>query len=425
MYHHTGFERCPSIKRGRVPRVQTGEICFGPVMKTNSLEWQIGEIPFQFTPLKDWQNNFSLPARLPFCAGLDVATATLIQKPSAEIEGFLERAYSLGSVFSGMMEETGLGRSYADDFLQFVLASVPGELLAAANVLEIGCGTGYLLSRVKAQCTSVLGIEPGGHSRSGAEEHGVPIVHDFFPSTQVIGQFDIVLSYGVLEHIQDPVSFLKSIANAMRHDAFLILAVPDCEPYIQAGDISMFWHEHWNYFTGESLRRTLLAAGFELRSLRPAGFGGCIYALAVRGAEPGDAAFEQPSDAQRHEAFVARGKQSVQHLGDFLATARRSGKRTGFYVPGRVINLLSVTGADLSACRFFDDNQKLWGTYYPGIPIGIENRSEWAAAPPDLTIIMSKTFGQKIRSELELLRQGRGVRIVTWYELFDGFRPDV
>lgn len=394
-------------------------------MDTHCSDWHIGEIPFQFTPLKDWQNNFSLPARLPFCAGLHAATATLVQKPSAEIRGILERAYSLGSIFSGMMEEAGLGRSYADDFLQFVVTSIPGERLAAASVLEIGCGTGYLLSRLKARCASVLGVEPGGHSLSGAEEHGVPIVHDFFPSTQVTGQFDIVLSYAVLEHIQEPVSFLKSIATAMHCGAFLVLAVPDCEPYIQAGDISMFWHEHWNYFTTESLRRTLLAAGFELKVLRPAGFGGCIYALAVSGAQPWDAAFDGSLDAQRHEAFIARGKQSVRRLGDFVAAARRGGKTAGFYVPGRVINSLVVTGSDLSGCRFFDDNQRLWGTYFPGIPIRIENRSEWAAAPPDLTVIMSKTFGQKIRSELEVLGDDRRVRIVSWHELFEDVQPDV
>jgi hypothetical protein len=164
-----------------------------------------------------------------------------------------------------------------------------------------------------------------------------------------------------------------------------------------------------------------------LKVLRPAGFGGCIYALAVSVAEPDawDAAFDHSSDAVQHEAFIARGKQSVQRLADFVAAARRGGKTAGFYVPGRVINSLVVTGSDLSGCRFFDDNRRLWGTYFPGIPIRIENRSEWAAAPPDLTVIMSKTFGQKIRSELEVLRDDRRVRIVPWQELFENVQRDV
>jgi len=388
-------------------------------MDTYSLEWQIGEIPFYFTPLAAWQDNLTLPTKLPFAAGLNISTGSLVQKSLTETERALEQAYLQGSIFSGMMEEEGLGRSYADDFLRFLLDEVSGDWLGTANVLEIGCGTGYLLSRLRPHCASVLGIEPGGHSRSGAELHGVPILHDFFPSLRLTGPYDIVLSYCVLEHIQDPVSFLKSTAALMRPGAFLLLAVPDCEPYIEGGDISMFWHEHWSYFTGDSLHRTLLAAGFELRDLRPAGFGGTIYAFAVKSVALGDAAEDLSLAVERHQAFLARGKQAVSRFRDFLASARCNCKTIGFYVPIRAINVLTVTGADLSSCRFFDDNRRLWGSYFPGIPIRIENRGEWAGSPPDLTVIMSKTFGGKIQAELEALGRDRSTRILSWHEMFE------
>lgn len=378
-------------------------------MDVHSLHWQMGEIPFYFTPLADWRDNLSLPAKLPFAAGLNISTGSLVQKPSAETERALERAYSVGSVFSGMMEDVGLGRSYADDFLRFLLGQMSGDWLATANVLEIGCGTGYLLSQLKPHCSSVLGVEPGGHSRSGSEQHGVTIIHDFFPSSEVTGRYDAVLGYCILEHIQDPVSFLRSIATVMQAGAFLFLAVPDCEPYIQEGDISMFWHEHWSYFTGDSLERTLLAAGFELRNLRPAGFGGTIYASAVNTAASGGAGAALRLAVERHHTFVTRAKRAVSRFGDILAAARRDGKTVGFYVPTRAINLLAITSADPSGYRFFDDNQTLWGSYFPGLPIRIENRAEWAANPPNLTLIMSKTFGAKIQAELEALGRDRNV----------------
>jgi 2-polyprenyl-3-methyl-5-hydroxy-6-metoxy-1,4-benzoquinol methylase len=380
-------------------------------------DWKIGEIPFSFVPLKDWRENFSLPTKLSFEVALNIRTGTVIQKTSAVTEAALERAYSLGSIFSGMMEENGLGRSYADDFLRFVLASVSPDRLVTAKVLEIGCGTGFLLSRLKPHCSRVLGIEPGGHSRAGAKAYDVTIIHDFFPSEQLTDKYDVVLAYAVLEHIQNPVNFLRSIASVMYPGSLLLLAVPDCNPYIQAGDISMFWHEHWNYFTADSLIRNLVAAGFKAIDLRAAGFGGLLYACAVNTATSMDLV-DMSLVLEQHKAFIARGKRAVSRLLDFLTSARRVGQSVGFYVPGRVINLLTVTGASHSGCRFFDDNQILWGTFFPGIPIRVENRHEWAANPPDLTIIMSNTFGAKIRGELEALKTVRGNRILTWEDLF-------
>jgi hypothetical protein len=149
-------------------------------MDVHSLQWQSGEIPFYFTPIADWRGNLSLPAKLPFAAGLNISTGSPVQKPLAETERALERACSVGSIFSGMMEDVGLGRNYADDFLRFLLGQMSGNWLATANVLEIGCGTGYLLSQLKAHCGSVLGVEPGGHSRSGSQQQCVTIIHDFF-----------------------------------------------------------------------------------------------------------------------------------------------------------------------------------------------------------------------------------------------------
>jgi hypothetical protein len=175
------------------------------------------------------------------------------------------------------------------------------------------------------------------------------------------------------------------------------------------GGISMFWHEHWSYFTCDSIERTLLAAGFEVRNLRPAGFGGTIYASPVNTGASGGAGAALLQAAERHHTFVTRAKRAVSHFGDILVAARRDGKTVVFYVSTRAINLLTVTSANLSGYRFFDDNQTLWGSYFPGLPIRIENRTEWAANPPNLTLIMSKSLGTKIQAELEALGRDRSV----------------
>ncbi|MFM6053078.1 MAG: class I SAM-dependent methyltransferase, partial [Sphaerospermopsis kisseleviana] len=103
----------------------------------------------------------------------------------------------------------------------------------------------------------VMGIEPGIHGQAGSQRFGVPVVRDFFPSSKVSRSFDIITAFFVLEHLRDVQNFLMNIREHLKNDGILFLSVPDCEPYLAHGDISFLFHEHWNYFTEQSLYAVL------------------------------------------------------------------------------------------------------------------------------------------------------------------------
>jgi len=50
--------------------------------------------------------------------------------------------------------------------------------------------------------------------------------------------------------------------------------------------------------------------------------------------------------------------------------------------------------------RFFDDHLGLAGKYYPGIDIPVESRESLYRSPPSALLIMSLSFGTKIRDSL-------------------------
>ena len=55
----------------------------------------------------------------------------------------------------------------------------------------------------------------------------------------------------------------------------------DCEPYISVGDISLLMHEHWNYFTKDTLKALMINSGLFGRITRSE-FAGALYGFVKR-----------------------------------------------------------------------------------------------------------------------------------------------
>lgn len=85
------------------------------------------------------------------------------------------------------------------------------------RVLDIGCGSGALLARLQTRGYEVVGIEPG--SVTAAEDlsvRGVRIVRGAFPNAVLEGrQFDVVYSWHVIEHVSEPVGFLRAVKESL------------------------------------------------------------------------------------------------------------------------------------------------------------------------------------------------------------------
>lgn len=365
-------------------------------------------LPFVYAPLDRPTNGDDLPDSLPFVLDIQPETGTLVQVPNETVSGALSKAYQKGSTITGAMDETGIGRQYADDFLSFLKQSLGLTRFDDKRVLEIGCGTGYLLYRLKLLGADVLGVEPGVHGQEGSKRFHVPIIRDFFPSPKIHGEFDLIILYGVLEHIQSSSTFLPNLPICLKENGRIAISVPDCSPYIEVGDISMLACEHYNYYTETSLRNSTRRFMKLDIDVRKSSFGGCLYAITTN-VTPVPVINRVDFSHYRHLAISA-----IEKLFNHLECTLR-GECVGIYVPARAINILSVIREkiDLSMVRFFDDNPLLHGTYLPGFDIPIESRKELIEKLPDKVLIMSRTFGNRIVKEL-----GLSLKITTWDDLF-------
>jgi hypothetical protein len=214
----------------------------------------------------------------------------------------------------------------------------------------------------------------------------------------------------VLEHVQDPVDFVRHHATDLNPGGLVVLAVPDTSPYIAYGDVSMILHEHLNYYDEDSPRTVVEAAGCEVLELRKGGFGGVLYCIARVAREP--QAWKPRHGTAKFSGFVSRVESLRRQVEQFILEGLAPGNSLGCYVPLRALPYLTVLGIK-SGFRLFDDDPGLHGKFFDGFDIAVENRDDLAAEPVSHLLIMSFAFGDVIRNRLRERLDAAAVNIRT------------
>jgi SAM-dependent methyltransferase len=365
--------------------------------------------------MRSTPTNAPLPDILPMEVGVDRNTGRLVQLAGDEVLASLTRAYLDGSQIGTPLAESGLGRPALEDFLDFIAEARDGTL-EGAQVLEVGCGGGALLQGLVDAGADALGLEPGEPAASAASRAGLDVIaqpfsRELFPDRR----FDLIVHHAVLEHVPDPISFLRDQLRLLNPSGLVVCSVPDCTSALRHGDLSMLVHEHLSYFTAGSLNRTGGLAGAESVAARPGRAAGSLYRAwkpAPSEADPGEVADGLAAEFISQAPLAVR---LVAQLAERLAGERRT---LGIFCPARFFNYHAVIPTT-PVVRYFDDDPRLHGLFYPPIDVAVEPRSALLADPVDELLIMSWTFGRRVAAELRSRPELAGTAIVTVEELLD------
>jgi 2-polyprenyl-3-methyl-5-hydroxy-6-metoxy-1,4-benzoquinol methylase len=371
-------------------------------------------LPFIYELHKQPKNHDGIPNALPFELKLDDRYDLVKQAYSSVTDEYLTKAYKISSILAGNTTEDDAGDAYADSIIKFIHQNF-GKELENINVLDIGCGTGYLLQKLKQLGCNVYGIEPGQQAKVGIEKYNIPIEIDFFPPKKLNLKFDLIISILVLEHIAEPEIFINDIKKYLNTDGTVIIGVPDEEPYLASGDISTLFHEHWNYFTKYSFKSFLENNGANNIVIQNSEYGGIIY-----------------SKFNLQNSFEVKDLKNIGTVGlEYIQKIEKSGlqlrsffekysnQTIGIYVPGRVINSLLTENFNRENLRFFDDDKNSYGRYYPGFNNVIENFNDFKSKLPDVVLIMSSFFGHKIEEKIVLNTNMPKESIFLWKDFFN------
>ena len=157
--------------------------------------------------------------------------------------------------------------------------------LAGRTALDVGCGAGLLCEPLARLGASVTGIDAAPENIAAAEIHaaqsGLAIDYRAGGVEGLDGQFDLVTSLEVIEHVSDPAGFVRGLARVLADNGLLILSTPNRTPLSRlamitiaegTGRIPRGTHD-WNKFlTPDELTALLRDAGLRVIDTRGLGF---------------------------------------------------------------------------------------------------------------------------------------------------------
>lgn len=170
------------------------------------------------------------------------------------------------------------------------------------------------------------------------------------------GRFDAVMSHFVLEHVADPVPFLKVIHDLLKPDGQVLISVPDS--IANPGD--MIVADHLNHFNVPSLSRAFAEAGFAMDVCDASSFPGAFFATARKadGAAKAKADAGVATLASEACGFWTDAAKRLDAAAGDLAGRRAAIYGAGFYGAW----IASRVGEKVSVATFLDQNPNLKGS---------------------------------------------------------------
>ncbi|RAJ16975.1 methyltransferase domain-containing protein [Olleya aquimaris] len=135
--------------------------------------------------------------------------------------------------------------------------------------LEIGCGVGSYLRLLSVLGQDVIGIEPDSNfSKYGNENYKIQIENTFLENFKTKKTFDLISSFHVIEHVENPKYFVERCYELLNQDGILYLECPSIDNLYGDNEKFFFWKPHINSFSDITLRYLLESSNFEVIDLK-------------------------------------------------------------------------------------------------------------------------------------------------------------
>lgn len=139
------------------------------------------------------------------------------------------------------------------------------------RVLDIGCGMGTTLAYHRNRGCEAVGVEADENVRPIAERYGLDIHWGIFNAAMFPpASFDYVTLDQVAEHVGDPLSFFRDVAQILKPGGKVIVTTPNANSLGARlfGRRWLHWHTpyHLQFFTSRSMQRVAKHAGLEFVS---------------------------------------------------------------------------------------------------------------------------------------------------------------
>lgn len=149
--------------------------------------------------------------------------------------------------------------------------------IATDKILEVGTGYGLFCEEMVKNGTfkDVVGVEASDSLAQTCSEKGFRLYNGLLENLEINETFDAVVSFEVIEHIFNPLEFIKIIHKLLNKEGVFMFSFPNYNGFevgILREKCAGIDHEHLNYFNEKSVEILLKNAGFEVVSIETPGF---------------------------------------------------------------------------------------------------------------------------------------------------------
>jgi len=136
------------------------------------------------------------------------------------------------------------------------------------RILDVGCSSGDFLAYLSNDYEK-FGIDPGKAAAATAAERGISILGADLSTVDAadVAPFDVIVALDVIEHVPEPVDFLRSVRGLLSDDGIVCILTGDTDCLgwrLEGGD---YWYsalpEHLTFFNEASLTEAASRSGLK------------------------------------------------------------------------------------------------------------------------------------------------------------------
>lgn len=348
------------------------------------------------------------PGVYPETASESLRLRTPLKIVQASCSGFIQTAHAFDADVYAKYRFSGCTGAYYRKHVEEFARQIAARLPSSARILEIGCGDGYLIRALRGMgFMNVTGIDPS-HSTKVKPIEGADIYAGYFPRDlpHSLGQqaYDLVVCRHVLEHIEDPRTFVHQIRHVLAPQGEVWVEVPDLESTIRKNMWSNLYQLHCNYFTSASL--DLLLGDYDFRCIQSEVvdvFGGSLFHRYSRGAAT---LYSASADTRKLRSSFAVGLNTYRQTLASFAKRLPSGT-VGYGAAERTAVTLGHEPELISKIGMLcDANSLIHGRYLAGTNLEIKHPSSLKSSPPSAVVLFAVSHYEEIVPYLKGLIPG-------------------
>ena len=211
-------------------------------------------------------------------------------------------------------------------------------------------------------------------------------------------KYDLILAFNVLEHVPAAHNFLKSIKSNLADNGFAVLSVPDCERFLDRGDINGFLHEHLTYFSTASLRAMFASVGLKIVKITS---NRDLFSVIVTHGSVQRDALDQLDERHRITKFHVRVSRLLNEMPRMIKRRVLAGEKVGLHGATHGLNtLLHIGGLESTPIFIFDGDMAKTGQYLPASNSKIRSLNDPLYNQMDVMIISALSFEQEIKADI-------------------------